>query len=180
MGGDEHSRDPVPGMRQIRGRDRRKLLRFDEAFEVACRPAPQACTGLIARIRLAIEACARDRRGMVRHAVADHGIWVAWWVKEEFSAVLGQVINLSRSGAMVVLPRCPPRRQPVWLYKEVEGTLTCARGELVGLTPAPAGCYRARFRFAAPCPTNLCQAVVCGPPDSGPQPRRSASKPGSS
>lgn len=180
MGGDEHPREPVPCTRPISSRDGRKLMRFDEAFEAASRPAPQAGTGLISRIRAAIQACARNRRGMVRHAVADHGIWVAWWVEEEFGAVLGQVINLSRSGAMVVLPRCPPWRQPVWLYKEVDGALTCVRGDVVGLTPAPAGCYRARFRFAVPCPTSLCQAVVCGPPDSGPSPRRSDAQPGSS
>jgi len=87
-------------MRRARGRDGQKLVRFDEAFEVAGGPVPPACTGLIARLRSAIRASAKDRRGMVRHAASDHGIWVAWWDDEEFGAVLGQLINLSRSGAI--------------------------------------------------------------------------------
>jgi hypothetical protein len=180
---DDSSKGSIPGRRIASDYHGRRIVRIDPAFGVTSVPAGEATLsggGLIERHRRAIQLSASDRRRMVRHAVADRDIWVAWWFGDEFGAVLGRLVNLSRSGVMVELGDRPPRDQPVWFYKEVDGVHTCVRGELVGMIPAPAAGYRARFRFAAPCPISLCEAALCRPPERDRSPRRSDAKPKSS
>lgn len=101
---------------------------------------------------------------MVRHPVVETEIWLGWWVDDDFGAVPGRLVNLSRSGAMVLLPERPPWNQPVWFYRKINDVTVHARSQLVGVMPAPGGAFRARFRFAAYCPTELCLAALCGPP----------------
>jgi hypothetical protein len=150
------------------GRVGRKFVRLDKPFDPgaeAVEPPKPEYGGLIDMLRKAIGSVSRDRRGAFRHDVVARDIWVGWWTGEHFDAVLGQLLNLSRSGAMIVLGYRPPRRQPIWIYKEVGSTLACVRGQLVGLNPAPNGEFSARFRFSSPCPTVLCQSALCGPSD---------------
>jgi hypothetical protein len=168
---DETLRDKTIRLRP--GRGGRTLVRLDQPFDPAARgkagtgaesgapPAPE-CGGLFDRLHKAIFAARSDRRRMVRHEVVDHNVWVGWWSGDRFGAVPGRVVNLSRSGALAVLAHRPRRRQPVWVYKEVEATLAFVRGEVVAVNPAPGGEFSVRFRFASPCPTVLCQAVICG------------------
>jgi hypothetical protein len=183
MRGDDPSKGRIPGKQIAADQHGRRIVRIDPAFGVTSvtgREATLSRGGLIERLRRAIQLSASDRRKMVRHDVADREIWVAWWVGDEFGAVPGRLVNLSRSGAMVVLGDRPPRDQPVWFYKEVDGVLTCVRGELVGMIPAPAAGYRARFRFASPCPISLCEAALCRPPEPDRSPHRSDTEPRSS
>lgn len=170
---DELSDSPGPCPNARRGKGRRATVRFDRAFGSA-EPAEEESPGFLARLREAFRS-SEDRRGMTRHPVVDREIWVGWWRGDDFGAVVGRLVNLSRSGAMVILDDRPPRREPVWFYREVNGAVVCVRAALVGLMPAPGGAYRARFRFAAYCPTDLCQAILCGqngslPPEDPPEP----------
>jgi hypothetical protein len=111
-----------------------------------------------------IHAAAPERRGGVRHPVAAHEIWVGWSSRDQFVALDGMMINISRGGALILLKDRPPRNRPVWVYKDVAGDVRSVRGNVVGLTPAPGGAYAVRFRFATPCPTALCESAVCGEP----------------
>lgn len=157
------------------GRAGRKCLRVDRLASLGLgadapagngRPGDDSPEGpgLLAVILKAIRSEPANRRHGYRHQAAGRVVWVGWWKGDDFGAVSGHVRDIGRGGARVVLGRRPPRRQPVWLYKEVDDTLACVRGEVVGHTPAPAARYDVRFRFASPCPTVLLQAVVCDPP----------------
>jgi hypothetical protein len=165
MRADETLRDKT--VRARLARSGRKHVRLDPPYDTqATAGAPEApsreSSRLLDRLRKAILAARSDRRDMVRHDVVDHDIWVGWWSGEHFGAVLGRLENLSRGGALAVLGDRPPRKQPIWLYREVGSTLAFVRGEVAGVRPSPGGAFAVRFRFAAPCPTELCQATICG------------------
>ena len=152
--------------RKIRlGRSGPKDVRVDRPF--GSEPLPDAPPeagnlGLLELLRRAIAGDPGDRRSSVRHETGRAELWVGWWSGDHFGATIGRLLDLSRGGARVVLSAKPPRKQPVWLYKEVGTTLSFVRGDLVGINPAPGGEFCARFRFAAHCPTLLCQALICG------------------
>jgi hypothetical protein len=150
------------------------MVRFDqpgrEAEAEAGDPGREArseAPGLIASLFQALRVEAPDRRRGRRHEAAGRDVWVGWWSGDEFRAVPGKVRDIGRGGAKVVVDTRPPRRRSVWLYMDMgdhDGP-GCARGEVVGHTPVPAGRFAVRLRFAAPCPTALLQAVVCAPPE---------------
>jgi hypothetical protein len=147
----------------------RKVFRVDrpEAEADPSDPGPAAAVEngrLFDTIWRAIRADESERRGSPRHLAVEPDVWVGWWCRDNFEAVDGRMINLSRGGALVVVGHKPPKRQSVWVYKEVDSAVVCVRGEVVGYNPAPDGAYAVRFRFAVPCPTLLCQAVVCPQP----------------
>jgi|GEM_PF-1496506 len=151
----------------------KKLLRFDRpradregsrAETPAQRDSVAESPRWIAQILKAIRPDLPDRRNGVRHEAHWREVWVGWWSGDQFNAVRGRVRDLSRGGAKVVLGVRPPRKQPVWVYKEVDETLAFVRGEVAGAMPAPNSQYAVRFRFTVPCPTVLFQAVVCEQP----------------
>jgi hypothetical protein len=148
--------------RKIRlGRSGPKHVRVDRPFgsePPADAPAEVGNPGLLELLKRAIAGDRGDRRSSVRHATGQ----VGWWSGDQFGATIGRLLDLSRGGARVILSAKPPRKQSVWLYKEVGTTLSFVRGDLVGIGPAPGGEFCARFRFAAHCPTLLCQALICG------------------
>jgi PilZ domain len=123
-----------------------------------------------------VSAAAQERRGGVRHPVVSHEIWVGWSARDQFVALDGVMVNISRGGALILLKDRPPRDRPVWVYKDVAGLVRSVRGEVVGFTPAPGGAYAVRFRFATPCPTILCESAVCGEP-SVPQATQDGARP---
>jgi hypothetical protein len=145
------------------GRAGRKLLHVDRPAEAAAPPSVVGkAGGLIDLIvRAVCPDTTADRRAAPRHPVAEDSVWVGWWRGDDFDATTGRVRNVSRGGAEIVLDRKPPKTQSVWIYKEVGTTVASVRGEMVGHTPAPGGAFAVRFRFAAPCPAVLCQAMVC-------------------
>jgi len=165
--------------RQTLGRFRHKTIRLDRpdglgpaaAGSGAASPAAEASAALrsalaeTARaIRLLLTAgpgTPRSRRVGRRHSAVEPTVWVGWWLGEAFTPVRGRVVNLSRGGALISLPARPPKGEPVWVYKDAPTGLASVRGELAGATPAPGGGYAVRLRFAVPCPTPLCSAVLC-------------------
>jgi hypothetical protein len=102
-----------------------------------------------------------ERRRSTRHTVTEDVVSVGWWIGEVFATSHGSVQNVSRGGAKIVLEDCPPERQPVWIFKEVESRMESVKAQVVGHSPAPRGTFAVRFRFTAPCPTLLCQAMLC-------------------
>lgn len=140
-----------------------KSLRIDRPFEAEPTPEPVELprARLIDMLRRAISGNHGERRSSVRHDVANSELWIGWWTDDHFGANRARLLNLSRGGARVVMTNRPPKREPVWLYKEVGTTLSFVRGDLVGVTPAPGGLFCARFRFSTHCPTLLCQALIC-------------------
>jgi hypothetical protein len=158
------------------GRAGKKLLRLDQPSLTAASGGERApdddrwnhaaeSPSLIAMILEAVRARSNpvDRREAARHEAAGRKVWVGWWSGSDFGAVQGHARDISRGGAKLVVAIRPPRRQPVWLYKEVEDTMVCVRAEVVGHTPAPGSLFAVRFRFCVPCPTALLEAVVCEP-----------------
>jgi hypothetical protein len=147
------------------GSSGRKLFRLDKPSDALVESDPERAVenGRLWHLILRrITASAQERRGGVRHPVASREIWVGWSARDQFVALDGMMINISRGGALVLLKDRPPRDRPVWVYKDVAGVVRSVRGEVVGFTPAPGGAYAVRFRFATPCPTALCESVVCG------------------
>lgn len=146
----------------------RDLLRLDrpegDPPDEAARQAAAESQGVIALIWKAIRAEPVNRRREPRHPAVKPEVWVGWWSREDFGAVQGRLLNLSRNGARIVLGHRPPRTQSVWLYHDLGSTLSCVRGDVVGVTPAPDASYSVRCRFATPCPTDLCQSWVCAQP----------------
>lgn len=108
-----------------------------------------------------------DRRASRRHVAVRPEVWVGWWSGESFGTIEGKLLNISRGGALIVLGEWPPKRAPMYLYKDVGDSIACVRGEVISVVPAPRGMYAARVRFAAPCPTPICEASVC---EAKPQP----------
>ena len=142
-----------------------KQVRVDRPFgsePPSDAPAEAGNPGLLGLLRRAIAGNKGDRRSSVRHDTGHAELWVGWWTDDHFGATLGRLLDLSRGGARVVLAAKPPRKQSVWLYKEVGTTISVVRGDLVGMTPSPGGEFCVRFRFATHCPTLLCQALICG------------------
>jgi hypothetical protein len=161
---DQTTRGPGPAVRL--GRDGSRWVRYDRPGGAAEPEAtPVSHPGLIALILKAIRADVSDRRGGVRHEARGREIWVGWWSGDDFGAIRGIVRDIGRGGAKIVLGVRPPCKGCVWIYKDVEDTLACVRGEVAGMTPAPGARFSVRFRFVSPCPTILLQAVICSPSD---------------
>ena len=146
------------------GRSGRKLFRCDRPVaspaDLPRKEVPES-PGLVASLLQAIHADPGERRGSIRHVAALREVWVGWWTRDEYGAIKGHVQDIGRGGARVVLAVRPPRKTSVWLYKDVDGTLVSIRGEVAGSMVNSGGLYAVRFRFAAPCPTILLQAVIC-------------------
>lgn len=159
----DETMDETP-TRVVLRRAGQKLVRVDRPFDPDADPKAEAVEGkgsLIASLLSAIRSDPVNRRRDPRHPALDQDIWVGWWTGEDFGAVTGRLLNISRGGAQVVIGRRPPRKAAVWIYRDVGSTLASARGAVVALSPAPGGLYSVRFRFESPCPTALCEAVVC-------------------
>lgn len=153
------------------GRFGHKLISLDRAFDPGAEPMPQSRrAGLLDLILRAISAEPENRRRDTRHDGLQPDVWVGWQSGSQMEAVAARLINLSRGGARAVMPLLPPRRRPVWIYKQIGATLASVRGDVVGHTPAPRGLFSVRFRFPSPCPTDLCQAVICAVGDKGSKP----------
>jgi hypothetical protein len=143
----------------------RKLFRVDKPSHslIGPDPKPVAENGRLWNLIWGkVNAAAQERRGGVRHPVVSHEIWAGWSTRDQFVALDGMLVNISRGGALILLQDRPPRDRPVWVYKKVMGVVWSVRGEVVGFTPAPGGAFAVRFRFATPCPTALCESAVCG------------------
>jgi hypothetical protein len=148
------------------GRSWRKTVRIDRPGERTPEQASKMASAAESRRLLdlvwnAIRSDRSDRRGSFRHDAIEGEVWVGWWVRADFGAIDGRLLNISRGGALTILGHRPPKNEPVWIFKETEAALASVRAEVVGSTPAPDGAYAVRLRFLAPCPTILCEAVVC-------------------
>lgn len=146
------------------GRAGRKQIRLDRPAgqePESEKPATPENGLLLSSIWKSIRAHSQERRDGPRHPAAEQEIWVGWWNGEHFGALDGRLLNISRGGALIVLGHRPPRRQSVWIYKEIDSELSCVRADVAGITPAPEASYSVRFRFASPCPTVLCESAVC-------------------
>ena len=93
-----------------------------------------------------VQSASQERRGGVRHPAVSHEIWVGWSTRDQFEAIDGLLINISRGGALIVLKSRPPRDRPVWVYKQVASSVWSVRGGVVGHTPG------ARRRLCCPVP----------------------------
>jgi hypothetical protein len=143
-----------------------KLVRLDRPgdLEEGAEAREEAVGGngrLIDLILKAIRANPADRRRDFRHDAVEHEVWVGWWTRDDFGAVPGYLLNISRGGAQIVLDCRPPRKRAVWVYKDIGSTLATVSAQVAGHTPAPGGAYCVRFRFASPCPTVLSRSVLC-------------------
>ena len=143
-----------------------KMVRLDTPVDAGAKTDPKAAAveaggSLIGLILKAIRSDPADRRQDHRHPALAQEVWVGWWTGEDFGAVNGRLLNISRGGAQVLIGCRPPKKKSVWIYKDIGSTLASVRGDAIGYTPAPGGSYSVRFRFVAPCPTVLCEAVVC-------------------
>ncbi len=164
MNTDPITREPGPAVRL--GRDGSRWVRFDRPRgEADVEETPVSNPGLKALILKAIRAESPERRHGIRHEAGGCEVWVGWWSGDDFGAIRGIVRDIGRGGAKVVLGVRPPRKACVWLYKDVDDSLACVRGEVAGMTPAPGARFAVRFRFVNPCPTQLLQAVICGSSD---------------
>lgn len=143
-----------------------KLVRLDRPLvpDAESDQKTEAAEGkgsLIDLLLRAIRTEPANRRQDHRHPAVEQDVWVGWWSGDDFGAIKGRLLNISRGGAQIVVACRPPRKKSVWIYKDIGTTLASIRGEVAGYTPAPEGCYSVRFRFAMPCPTVFCEAVVC-------------------
>ena len=180
MNSQKTNRDPATRLKL--GRAGRKLIRLDRPlFDDETSPGSPPSTAseasriafaeagrLLDLIWKAIRSDPSDRRRDYRHEAVEREAWVGWWTGENFGAINGRMENISRGGALIVLARRPPRKTPVWVYKDTGGGLSSVRAEVAGVAAAPEGAYAVRFRFATPCPTDLRAAVVC---ERSPTPR---------
>ncbi len=144
----------------------KKMVRLDRPLDPDTTSDEKASAvegngNLIRQLWKAIRANPADRRQDHRHPAVEQDVWVGWWTGNDFGAIKGRLLDLSRGGAQIIVACRPPRKSSVWIYKDIGTTLASVRGEVAGYLPAPGGCYSVRFRFAAPCPTVLCEAVVC-------------------
>ncbi len=165
-----------PDHGQIESRTRKRVLRLDKPELPGAAPESVPKTErehwrLLNRIVRAFRANDDDddRRASRRHVAVRPEVWVGWWAGEHFGVIEGKLLNISRGGALIVLGEWPPKRAPVYVYKDVGESIACIRGEVIGVIPSPRGAYAARFRFAAPCPTPICAASLC---ESKPEPVR--------
>lgn len=149
-------------------RTRKRVLRIDTPVDPGSPPesAPKTERAQLRLIQQIVRAFRvndkdDDRRAARRHVAARPEVWVGWWSGETFGTIEGVLLNISRGGALIVLGEWPPKRAPLYVYKDVGETIACIRGEVIGVVPAPRGMYAARVRFAAPCPTLICAASVC-------------------
>jgi hypothetical protein len=156
----------APDHASLEARTRKRVLRLDRPEQPGAAPESAPKTErehlrLLERIVRAFRTNDDDRRSSRRHVVVRPEIWVGWWAGENFGTIDGKLLNISRGGALILLGEWPPKRVPVYVYKDVGEAIACVRGEVIGVIPAPRGMYAARFRFAAPCPTSICEASVC-------------------
>ncbi len=143
-----------------------KVLRLDSPVDPESGPDPKAAAvekggSLIDMILKAIRSNPADRRRDHRHPALEQEVWVGWWSGDDYEAVNGRLLNISLGGAQVVVGCRPPKKTPVWIYKDIGSSLAIVRGEVIDSAPAPGGSHAVRFRFAIPCPTVLSEAVVC-------------------
>lgn len=101
------------------------------------------------------------RRRETRYRAAEQRVWVEWWSDGEFNGLSGQLLNISRGGAMVVIGASLGDEQRLMLLIEdvagvwVEAVVRAA-------TPSRGGVYQTRLEFLDPCPPEFLEAAACG------------------
>jgi hypothetical protein len=144
-------RDDRPEESEPIGTARRWKIRFDSPPGLGARS--QAEQGdILSLFRAHDQTVPDDRRRNPRYRPAQTHAWVGWWKGSRFAIALAELVNLSKGGALVLLPDRPPSAQPIWLCLRSPGPSDYVQARVLDAAIQPAGDYRARLEFHEPAP----------------------------
>lgn len=102
-----------------------------------------------------------DRRAAPRHAPTRDRLWLGWWVSpSEFRVQDATLLNISSTGAALLVPEQIVADPFVWLHLETAACSACTQGLVVGCEPHALGVQKVRLQFVTPCPLNFFQAAL--------------------
>jgi hypothetical protein len=125
-------------------------------------------------------------RDSARHEPVQRGAYLAWWCETdevetadafdpeataEFDPadlgprshqVFALLLDISASGARVVVDRVPEDRHPLWFRLDGDPSAEWAEAHIVGSTTTPRGPHIVRLAFRAKCPYQTLREAVCG------------------
>jgi hypothetical protein len=105
----------------------------------------------------------REGRRATRHAARTYVVWLGWWQGEhEFFALTARLSNISRGGALVVVPQSPPENHPVWICLGTPEPDECLAATTLEVRTARHRECSVRIAFCEPCPSRFLEAAVCG------------------
>jgi hypothetical protein len=153
-------RDGTPGHR----RSGTKTIRCDlsRRYESTAE-SPSATALLLDHFRRWFAAPQQEGRCAARHPARTYSIWVGWWRAErEFIALTARISNISRGGALVLVPQAPPENHGVWICLGTPEPDECLAATVLEVRTARHGECAIRLAFCEPCPSRFLEAAVCG------------------
>src|SRR5690349_19665 len=100
----------------------------------------------------------RDRRDSARHLPMNRHAEIMWGPAESAPTAPAQLIDISRSGAAVIVGD-PPPAGTLRLSLGAERTIW-VEADVVAIEPVTESSHRLRLRFRTPCPDDFLKAAI--------------------
>ncbi len=105
-----------------------------------------------------------ERRGAPRQSPSESKLWVGWPKDSTFFVTGAGLINISRTGALLVLETSPQKDQAVWLRLEGPAPIEDVQGIVVETIEISEHEHEVRIAFREPYPQEFYLAAVNGLP----------------
>lgn len=107
-------------------------------------------------------AVSPQRRREPRFEAVENRLWLQWWQDGEYLGRSATLVNVSRSGAMIVSWVLLREHQRVRIYLEDSAYEVGVHAVVLGVCEAIRGMHQTRLRFLSPCPDHFIEAAANG------------------
>jgi hypothetical protein len=102
------------------------------------------------------------RRKEPRYEAAKNLLWMQWWEGGEYLGRSARLVNVSRTGAMIVAAALFREDQQVRIYLEEPDLRIRVEATVRGVVEGRAGMHQVRLEFLEPCPDEFLEAAATG------------------
>jgi PilZ domain len=102
------------------------------------------------------------RRREPRYRAIEDRVWVEWWCDGEFNGLSGRMVNVSRSGALIVIGARLNDDQVLSMILEECVAEVAIEATVRGTTPLRGGVFQTRLEFLSPCPEAFFAVAASG------------------
>jgi hypothetical protein len=148
----------------------RRTVRFDPAPGAVASTGSGAdagaagARGVLELFRAWIRSAPTERRQAARHGALGGRLWLGWWDSDRtFTAVVVEVRNISRGGALVHAAEPPQELREVWACLDGDEPTDCVAASVLAVEPVRPGAWSVRFEFSEPCPPQFLAASLVAP-----------------
>ncbi len=104
----------------------------------------------------------RRRRKEPRFQAIENRLWVQWWQDGELLGRAARLVNVSRSGALIVSWTLFRENQRIRVFLEEPAQTMGVHSVVLGVLEGTSGMHQIRLAFISPCPDDFITAAANG------------------